>query len=348
MRIRVRGAFGSNSLDGQCVKQLVFPSVADLSAQLLQKDRFVNQTDNLTNFLFFQVQSGRVRIRGIKREVERRIAAQTKQDLPLEMAVIAVAHKNPNPEVCNGRQDADLAELGFIQHIVNILDGVAAVYPPGGRMTILTEGGLYKKGQIFDVTQSEIDRYEQQVRYMANAIGGGRINLTPLAEIIDHHPRFMDAYAQQLDKVSHADYGKYLAIMDRSMTHNQRMEGLTPLSMARRYSALHKAKHLCREDGGSAVYQHLQDTLGHNYLYCSVTVLDRPEVLVIDPSRVYREPFLLPQHGIGVLRSGGSDITVQPYQDFEKHAQSFRVGSIVCQDMGDQSFGYIDYGAKKK
>ncbi len=215
-------------------------------------------------------------------------------------------------------------------------------------MTILTEGELYQKANILDISTDEIKCYESNVQMMADEVSKGRITLTPLGAIVDQYPRFMDVYHQQVDEIVPDDFMKYVNVMERSMTSFQRSSGITAENMARRYAAIHKAKHLTMEDGRSGVYQYLHDTLGPNYIYCSVTVLDRPEALVIDPFRKYKPPYLLPQHGIGVIKGGSSVVEVQTYHDITEYSQRIRVEPIFCAQMGDQSFGYIDYGAKRK
>lgn len=262
--------------------------------------------------------------------------------------MIAIAHKNPNIDSCGLRREPDLAELGFLQYLVDIMDGVQVVYNPGARLTILTEGMFYQRENIFDVSVEEIEYYEKSVAYFADSIGSNRIKMFPLQDVVKYCPKFNDRYLEQLKGLSEKDYEGFIDVMDKSMTSAQKSEGKKAEDMARSYRALHKAKHLCREDGTSAVYYYLAETLGPNYIYCSVTITERPEVLVINPYRKYRPPFLLPQHGIGVLLGGTSDVKVVPFTELAGYSQDFKIGSVVCEDLGQIPLGYVDYGVKRR
>ena len=114
-----RGQFGYD-LEKDAVKHLVFPDVTDFVAQLLNRDRLTPCARDLYSFLY-EVQSGRGKGRRHLGEVNRKINRQMQTGEPLNFAVIAIAHKNPQEEICAGRRIPDLAELRFLLHLVDIM-----------------------------------------------------------------------------------------------------------------------------------------------------------------------------------------------------------------------------------
>ncbi len=264
----------------------------------------------------------------------------------MQFALIAIAHKNPHPDACGFKSSVDLAELAFIQRLTDILDGVEERYSPGARFTILTEGEFYKKNaDIFDVSLEEIARYESQVQYLADCISDRRIQLVPLQKIIEEDQNFSSQYIQQYAKLHPKDYQIYTDVMQRSITDNQRLQGMTPEEMAKRYRAVHRAKH--EGSNGSGVYRYLEETLGPNYIYCSVTKSDREEVLCIDPYTKYTPPYLLPQHGLGVLNGGTPVVKTMPFTEVAMLVQNYKTGYITSADMGGEPFGFVQFGGKK-
>lgn len=275
-----------------------------------------------------------------------RIRRQMEAGERLNFALIAIAHKNPNHNICGGRTLPDLAELGFLLHLVDIMDGVEAIYPPGSSFTILTEGEFYRaNARIFDVSEEEIFRYEKVIRYIANTVSRRRITLVPLQSIVEGLREFHGKFLSVRQRLKKSDYLMYTAVMQRSITERQRSLGVIPEMMARDYVALHKAKHMAGENSGSLIYQYLENTLGENYIYCSVTGSMRNEVLNIDPMR---KSATLPQHGIGVLSGGTSHIKVVPFTELRAFVEKTHVGSIFLEDIDLPSpFGFINFGKRK-
>lgn len=313
----------------------------------MKRDRLQPHPESdVSSFLLEYVQSGRGVGRRYLPEVHTRIIRQMETGECLNFAIIAVAHKNPNHSICGGRTLPDLAELGFLLHLVDIMDGVEAIYPPGASFTILTEGEFYRaNASIFDVSEEEILRYEKVTQDIASAVGRGRITLVSLQSIVEESREFHEKFLSVRQGLKGSDYLMYAPVMQRSMTERQRLLNVIPEIMARDYAALHKAKHINGENGDSLVYQYLENALGENYIYCSVTGSMRDEVLNIDPMR---KSATLPQHGIGVLGGGTSSIKVIPFTELRGIVEKTQVGSIILENVDFSSpFGFINFGKRR-
>ncbi|MBI2051689.1 L-tyrosine/L-tryptophan isonitrile synthase family protein [Candidatus Roizmanbacteria bacterium] len=275
--------------------------------------------------------------------IAQNIDEQVKKDLPLHFAVIAIAHKNPRNDQCGGSIVPDIAELGFLYHLKEIIEGIQLFYPPGATFTILTEGGFYRRGGIFDVEAEVIKNYESHISYLAGVIGESNIKLFSLEEIVGRCPNFEDIFLQIRASLNYQEFAPYFSVMQRSITEKQENAGITPEEMAKSYVALHRAKHAASSVGRSLIYEYLEEVLGPNFIYCSVTGSNRLEVLNID---IFNKPSILPQHGIGVLQGGTSKIVVTPFSELQLVADEMNLGAIICQDMGPLPFGAINFGGK--
>lgn len=317
----------------------------------LTEDLFSNLRPNprassLTDYIFHEVQSGRGRGRYFLPEISDRIYEQTAEGRPLEFAVIAVAHKNPRLDVCGGRVKPDLAELGFILHLDDIMNGVKEFYEPGANFTVLTEGGFYDLFNLFDIELDEIDRYERGVLEIAREVTDNSINFVPLRHIVGGDRSFINDARNIEGRLTRRDYERYIDVMGRSLTNEQIAAGRTPEETARKYVALHKAKHHSFTGSKSRVYQFLEDNLGPNYIYCSVTSSSRREVLNIDP---YFKPGPLPQHGIGYLAGGSYKIKAVPVSDMQTLAQKKDLRAININGHANDKypFGFVDFGKRR-
>lgn len=342
---QVRG-MSYDDLEKEVVRSTFYSDLQTFIDENLQRQGISPSVPSLEHFILFDIQSNRRR--SFAFEVRDRIRAQVAVGEPIHFAVIAIAHKNPNPEVCGGRILPDLAEVKFLLHLKDILDGVGEVYQPGATFTILTEGGFYlEPDPIFDVTPEVVEQYEKGVMQIAETVGRGRIALVSLKDIVSTAPQFEQRYTAILKEITEREYGPYVPVMERSITPQQSERGVTAVDMARKYAARHKAKHVSNRNGKSSVYGYLEELLGQNYIYCSVTGSQRPEVLNIDPYP-NNKPATLPQHGLGVLRGGTDRLDVTAFVDIREQIQRVRFGSFVVGSYDTKPIGYINFGARRK
>lgn len=320
-------------------KLKVYRQYTDLSGlvsdPLLLKKGTVKSND-FASFVFEEVQSGRGHGRRYNINIIRRIEDQADSQRPLQFATIAMAHKNPRYEICGGYKYPDFAELSFLRHLADIVNGVGSLYPPGANFTVITEGEVYKQFGVFDVEIEEVNEYMSRVKRLSAAVAGNLIKFISLKEILDKSG-FEEEYEKVYASLSLEEYSKYLGVMARSITARQVSAGITPEEMARRYRAIHKAKHQCL-GGKSAVYGYLESALGENVIYCSVTTSDRLDVLNIDP---YGRPGPLPQHGLGVVVGGGDKTKIVTFGELAGFNEKMDLRTIK---LNGNYFGLVQFG----
>lgn len=267
-----------------------------------------------------------------KRKIERRM----QQGKPLEFTVVAIAHKNPNEYFAGGRKIPDLAEFSFIAHLNSIVQQIENCYPPGATFTVITEGAYYfNYGKLFDVTEPEIEEYERVVKMISLAIAPERVQFTSLDDFASTVDNYHDVVEECLFNLKEKEYAHFVAAMDKSLSKVQRASGVTAEAVAKRYAALHlaKRKHVA---GKSLIDHFLESHLGEDYIYCSVTKSEAANSVTIDPRALYKSPFLLPQHGVGVL-VGGDHVEVLPFEELK---QKKRVRGIYTPEFGETPFGF--------
>lgn len=320
--------------------------------QLLSRDRPKPKADTLYRYLDREVQSHRIGngdyrgrdVVGLYEKLQRK----TETGQPIQLVVTAIAHKNPNTAVSGGRKNPDLAELDFLLHLRDIIEGITSFYAPGAMVTILTEGEFYRQnGNIFDVSEEEIASYEANVKHMAQVVLENRVRFVPLQEIAAKLDGFEESFATYYQRLRPEEYQRAISVMKHSMTDRQRESGITPEELARKYIALQKAKHRHNRFGKRIFNSYLEDYLvGQDYIYCSITGSERADVLNIDTSI---KPTNFPQHGIGMLYGGSSVVKVIPFVELLEQIRATKTRAIYVDEIDpDIPFGFEKVGGRRQ
>lgn len=328
-------------------EEVRYKTLEEFISQRLIKDRPKVKSDNIYDFLIQEVQSGRGKYG--RRHVEglsQKLVSQMQTGEPLHFVVTAIAHKNPNPEISGGRKTPDIGELDFFLHLKDILDGVEQFYIPGATYTILTEGEYYyNNGHVFDVSADEIAAYESKVCVLAQQVAKGRIQFVSLDQIIRQFAGGDDIQKAE-NSLRREDYEKYISIMQKSITPDQMLQGITPEEMAKKYTALQKVKHIKKSNEKEALSSYLETTLGQNYIYCAITESANPHVLHIDSSI---KPTNFPQHGIGYLMAGSSTVKVVPFRELQEEVSRTSSRAIFVNEVDQEiPFGYEKIGGRRR
>lgn len=280
--------------------------------------------------------------------IQASLDTQTKTEEPIDFVLTAIAHKSPSEAANAGRVSPDLAELGFLLHLNDIMLGVKSFYPPGARFTFLTEGQFFKSFDLFDVSNEEIQDYEEGVATLASAVSPDGFRFVPLKSVVDRDENFGRNVAYEKAKIDQDEYGPFVSVMQRAMSASQIEDGVLPKDMAKTYAAIRNAKHQKLDGSGrSSVQAFLDEEYGPGrYIYCSLNASGKMDTLSIDP---YRTPATNPppQHGRGVLLGGTSRIDVVPYQAVEDQARATHVHQVIINELGQEPFGYINQGKRR-
>ncbi len=121
----------------------------------------------------------------------KRITAKMRRADPVKIVFPALPFKDQNPLTTRRElRDVDLGEYGMMAQLRDIVESVREVYPPGLRITILTDGIVY--ADIFANGElDEIEKYRQNCIQAAEAMGlGKRVEFVDLSRLTEAEPEF--------------------------------------------------------------------------------------------------------------------------------------------------------------
>jgi L-tyrosine isonitrile synthase len=128
-----------------------------------------------------------------------RLAYFVDRDAPIEFVSMAFPYKVPNP-LKTDRQAPDLGEALMLRRFQAVLDAVAAVYPPGARLTILEEGIL---GRCQGVDPRRIAAYRAGIGTIVQLSGvdAGRIVFHSLDQMATAIPNFEARWIHEQERM---------------------------------------------------------------------------------------------------------------------------------------------------
>ena len=251
-----------------------------------------------------------------------KIATFTKADKPLEFVAMAFPYKVPNP-LKTDRQAPDAGEALMLRRFQAVLDALAAVYPPGGHLTILEEGIL---GRCQGVPAERIAAYRAGIEQVTAFAGvdATRITYHSLDDMTTRIPNFEARWIheqerlrelwQQNDPAVRQAYTTTVAAQRTSAPTwdydpNVLAEVYDPdkTESALRYPRDYIDKVAHRQFFAYRSLLALRDSTG--YLHdlrphaLKLTVSPKPENLAVVPVNTWSK--ILPYHGVPVLDAEG-------------------------------------------
>lgn len=102
-----------------------------------------------------------------------RIEAAVRNGEPVPFLVSAFPFKVPAPHKTFGGPHADFAEEVSIRHLYHFLRGIERVYPPGARLTIASDGHVFRQvwNSWYDVSEADVFGYQAEVRGFIKLVG---------------------------------------------------------------------------------------------------------------------------------------------------------------------------------
>lgn len=128
-----------------------------------------------------------------------RIGHFTRRGAAIEFVSMAFPYKVPNP-LKTDRQAPDLGEAMMLRRFQAVLDAIAAVYPPGGRLTILEEGIL---GRCQGVDPRRIAAYRAGIAACVAVAGvdPARIGFHSLDDMATEIPNFEARWIHEQERM---------------------------------------------------------------------------------------------------------------------------------------------------
>ncbi len=251
-----------------------------------------------------------------------KIAYFTARRQPLEFVTMAFPYKVPNP-LKTDRQAPDLGEALMLRRFQSVLDAVADVYPPGGKLTILEEGIL---GRCQGVDPRRIAAYRAGIPAVMAVAGvdADRIVFHSLDDMVTTIPNFEGRWIHEQERMRElwlqgdpdvrAAYATTVAITRNSVpTHDYDPAVLAAAyDPAQQDSALRYPRDYIDKVAHRQFFAYrsilaLRDSTG--YLHnlrpqaLKLTVSPKPENLAVIPVNPWSA--ILPYHGVPVLDARG-------------------------------------------
>lgn len=108
-----------------------------------------------------------------------RVLAFVTRGEPVDLVLPAFPAKSPNPRKVLGALP-DLAEDLALRSLAALCDEIAAIYPPGARLIVCSDGHVF--ADVVDVPDRQVVRYRAALDASIAALGGGRIRLFGLED----------------------------------------------------------------------------------------------------------------------------------------------------------------------
>lgn len=242
---------------------------------------------------------------------------------PIDFVAMAFPYKSPNP-LKHVRQAPDLGEALMLRRFGAVLDAVASVYAPGGRLTILEEGIL---GRCQGVPPERIAAYRAGIpRNLAiSGVDPERLSFHSLDDMVERIPNFEARWIFEQERLRELWQNGDPAVRAAHATTTAAQRTSVPMldydpavlaaaydstqtDSALRYPREFMDKVAHRQFFAYRALLSLRDATGylHNLRPHAVklTVSPKPENLAVVP--VNGQSKILPYHGVPVLLADGS------------------------------------------
>ncbi len=123
---------------------------------------------------------------------------------PVHFVLPAFPAKSRNPNKVLGTLP-DLAERLAIGFLESFCDQICHVYPPGGRITICSDGHVFS--DVLGIPDEDVLAYRAELRKMILATGGGSVDIYslddafPAGSFEERRQILLDRYAQPIDEI---------------------------------------------------------------------------------------------------------------------------------------------------
>lgn len=120
---------------------------------------------------------------------------------PINMVLPAYPFKSPNRESKVLGPDPDVGERMSLQHLNSIGARIQQIYPPGGHVTIVSDGLCYN--DLLGVSKEEVFDYAKGLHRITDVLGLKHLKFTDLFELIgsERSPNAAEEYASRIEKL---------------------------------------------------------------------------------------------------------------------------------------------------
>ena len=129
---------------------------------------------------------------------------------PVNMVVPAYPFKSPNRESKVLGPDPDLGESMTLQHFNSIGARIQQIYPPGGHVTIVSDGPCYN--DLLGISDEEVFDYAKGLHRIARSLGLKHLRFTNIFELADREssPFTTEEYTSRIGKLKEHLFASFL------------------------------------------------------------------------------------------------------------------------------------------
>ena len=129
---------------------------------------------------------------------------------PVNMVVPAYPFKSPNHESKVLGPEPDVGERMSLQHLNSIGARIQQIYPPGGHVTIVSDGLCYN--DLMGVSDEEVFNYANGLHGITDALGLRHLRFTDLFELMgcESSPNTAEEYASRIGKLKELLFATFL------------------------------------------------------------------------------------------------------------------------------------------
>ena len=129
---------------------------------------------------------------------------------PVNMVMPAYPFKSPNHESKVLGPNPDVGERMSLQHLNSIGARIQQIYPPGGHITIVSDGLCYN--DLMGVSDEEVFNYANGLHGITDALGLRHLRFTDLFELIgcESSPNTAEEYASRIGKLKELLFASFL------------------------------------------------------------------------------------------------------------------------------------------
>lgn len=129
---------------------------------------------------------------------------------PINMAVPAYPFKSPNHVSKVLGPDPDVGERMSLQHLNSIGARIQQIYPPGGHVTVVSDGLCYN--DLLGVSDEEVFDYAKGLHRITESLGLKHLRFTDLFELMgsENSPTTAEEYASRIGELKERLFASFL------------------------------------------------------------------------------------------------------------------------------------------
>lgn len=148
---------------------------------------------------------------GMKPKMLETVGSFVAKQEPINMVVPAYPFKSPNRELKVLGPDPDLGESMTLQHFNSIGARIQQIYPPGGYVTVVSDGPCYN--DLLGISDEEVFDYARGLHRIVRSLELKHVRFTDIFELAEREspPLTAEEYASRIGKLKERLFASFLS-----------------------------------------------------------------------------------------------------------------------------------------